>query len=396
MTLRKLFGSRLAHVPSADWNLGQLGASIVTPADAVSTLEAAASAVLGVECMAVGSARTAIWAALTTAQDISRVWVPAYTCVAVPNAVIAAGKEIRWVDVDGPNLDMSVVLSESRLGDAVLAQHTYGVPVDPDAIRAARHQGLYVVEDRAHRFDAADAIGDAVVFSLEHSKVVSGGQGGLLHLAGSDQIAAAEELLRTLPQDSGASVRRIVLTSIGQLVFDWHAPVADRLGAAIRRALLRLPAVSAEGQTVVELAGQGIVPRSLHPRLARLAERAIRRVHANLAHRERIAAIYRERLASLTPDWLPEGRPVVRYPVWAGNGDAVWRRVRAAGIDLGPRWFSSPVHPAGSRSSYVNGLAPRAEELSGAVLTLPTHMRVSEVEAVRIADEVTTAVRNAA
>lgn len=396
MTLRKLVGSRLAHVPSADWDLADVGAAVASPTDAVRALETAASSALGVECMAVGSARTAIWAALTTAHEIRRVWVPAYTCVAVPNAVAAAGIEIRWVDVDGPNLDMDVVLAEGRAGDAVLAQHTYGVPVDPDAIRAARQRGVYVIEDRAHRFDAAEAAGDAVIFSLEHSKVVSGGQGGLLHVAAGDQAAAAARLIGALPQDAAASVRRIVLTSMGQLLFDWHAPVADRAGAAIRRALLRLPAMSAEGQTADELAGQGIVPRSLHPRLARLAERAIRRVDANLAHRVRIAAIYRERLPSLTPAWLPEGRPFVRYPVQVGDGDAVWRRVRWAGIDLGPRWFAAPVHPAGSRSSYVAGLAPRAEELSKAVLTLPTHLRVSEGEAVHIADAVTTAVRRAA
>jgi len=396
VTLRKLVGSRLAHVPSADWDLAHVGAAVSTPAHAVRALEAAASTVLGVECQAVGSARTAIWAALTTATDIRRVWVPGYTCVAVPNAVAAAGFEIRWVDVDGPNLDMGVVLSEGRPGDAVLAQHTYGVPVDPDAIDAARQQGLYVIEDRAHRFDAAEAAGDAVVFSLEHSKVVSGGQGGLLHVAGADQAAAIVRLIGTLPQDAAAGVRRIVLTSMGQLLFDWHAPVADRAGAAIRRALLRLPALSAEGQTADELAGEGIVPRSLHPRLARLAERAIRRVDANLAHRRRIAAIYRERLPALTPSWLPHDTPLVRYPLQVGDGDDVWRRVRRAGIDLGPRWFAAPVHPAGSRSSYVDGLAPRAEALSRAVLTLPTHLRVSEGEAARIADAVTAATRRAA
>lgn len=390
MTLRRLVGSRPAHVPSADWGRAHLSAflSVRASPEAAAELERTAAAELGFAFLALGSCRTAIWAALTTAPGLRRVWVPAYTCVAVPNAVSAAGLEIAWVDVDGANLDMESVLARAQPGDALIAQHTYGIPIDSALLVEARRQGIYVLEDRAHRFDADDIVGDATVLSLEHSKVVSGGQGGLVHAADSAQMSAIEELRRGLRPVTDSVARSVVMTSVGQLVFDWRGPLLDRAGATARRLLLRLPATSIAGQTEDELGGQGITPTASHPRLARLAAIGIRRHAANLDHRRQLVSIYAGRLTAHTPTWVPRDRPLVRFPVLVDDAERAWHAIRGRGIDLGPRWFAAPVHPAGSRSTYVPGSAPNAERLARSVLTLPTHPRVSRDDAREIAEVV--------
>ena len=387
MTLRKLAGSRATHVPSADWGLGHLRAVAFPPnaGRATELLESESSAALRLDCIAFGSARTAIWAALKTAPQVRRVWIPAYTCVAVPNAVQAAGLEIEWVDVEGANIDLDAVLSAARPGDAVIAQHTYGIPIEPELLHRAQRSGLFVIEDRAHRFDGRDAAGDVLVYSLEHSKVVSGGLGGLAHVRDIGQRREMKQLQRDLPSIHDAVAWRVVLTSLGQLAFDWRAPILDRAGAAARRILLRLPPTSVAAQSRQELAGAGIAPTSPHPRLAALAVSGLERLRENLAHRLRICEIYRGSLPALTPDWVPSEVSLVRFPVVVPDADVALRACRRAGIDLGVRWFAAPVHPPGARSSYEPGAAPRAEALARTVLTLPTHARVTEGDAEQIA-----------
>ena len=63
-------------------------------------------------------------------------------------------------------------------------------------------------------------------------------------------------------------------------------------------------------------------------------------------------------------------------PIVVDDAAPVTARLRAAGLDPGPRWFDAPVHPTGSRSSYVPGSAPIAESLSRRILSLPTHQLI--------------------
>lgn len=387
MSALRLFDSRLAHVPSADWGWQQVAAALSPRyrATAVAIAEATASEILGLDLVAFGSARTAIWAALRATPGLRRAWVPAYTCVAVPNAVEAAGLEIRWADVDGPNISMKEVLADAQPGDAVIAQHTYGIAPDPAGLRAARAAGMFVVEDRAHRFDADQLIGQAVVFSLEHSKVVSGGQGGLLGSSDPATLETFRAMQRGLRPMGSGTARRVLLTSLSQLALDWRGDVLSRVGSASRRLLLRVPLASIRGQTEDEVSGRGIQPAAMHPRLAGVAEHSIRCAAVNVAHRIAIGRIYHEQLSELVPEWLPAGAALVRFPVIVEDAATIARLMRQRGLDLGPRWFEAPVHPAGAISSYVPTSAPAAEHLAARVLTLPTHARVSTDEATRIA-----------
>lgn len=377
---------RLLHVPSADWTVRQAIRALLGGAGpgSVRDLESVAARSLGGPVVAFGSARAALAVSVQLLAGPGRtVFVPAFTCVAVPNAVRTAGARIRWVDVVGPNIDVEEVLRIGQPGDSVIAQHTYGVPIDPAAIRALRSRGLLVIEDRAHRFDGADVAGDVAVFSLEHSKVVSGGQGGLVRAddqALLDRIQAARDALDDSPSPD---VSRVLRTSAVQrlLAVPGVPPAVSSLG---RRIALRVPALSQPGQTIDEIAGGAVEVHRLDPRLAAMARASVASSQANLDHRARIAARYVECLGPLIPDWARVARPYVRMPAVVDDAERVTRALRADGLDLGSRWFEAPVHPAGSQSSFRPGSAPNAERLAAQVITLPTHPLVTEVDLERV------------
>lgn len=376
---------RLLHVPSADWTIRQAIRALrggVGPGS-VSDLESIAASALGGPVVAFGSARAALAVALQVLAGPGRtVFVPAFTCVAVPNAVRTAGGRIRWVDVVGPNIDVDEVLRIGKPGDSVIAQHTYGVPVDPAAIRALRSRGLLVVEDRAHRFDGAGVAGDVAIFSLEHSKVVSGGQGGLVR-ADDQALHARLQAARDVLDDGSPDVSRILRTSAVQRLL--AAPAVPAAVSSLgRRIALRVPPLSQPGQSIDELAGGVVEVHRLDPRLAAVALASVASTQANLDHRARMAARYVERLGPLIPDWARVARPYVRMPAIVDDAGRVTRALRAAGLDLGPRWFEAPVHPAGSQSSYRPGSAPNAEHLAAHVITLPTHPLVTDVDLERV------------
>jgi dTDP-4-amino-4,6-dideoxygalactose transaminase len=363
------------------------------PATEVGRLEAAAERVLGVPVIAFGSARSAIAAILLAVRPTTgRVVLAACTCVAVPNAIRSANLRSVWLDIDGPNIDPRLITEGVRPGDAVLVQHTYGVHVAPDVVAAARERGAFVIEDRAHRFDGASILSDAVVYSLAHSKVVSGGQGGLAWV--SDPRLAVE--LRRIRDGAApvtdAAAARILRTSAVQAGLAHLGGPTSRPVGLLRRLALRIPSISVPAQTDDELHGLGVEILGCQPELAAAAERAVASAPQTIDHRRSIGARYRARLCGQVPPWAAGDEALVRMPLVVEDAETTWATLRRAGWDLGPRWFNAPVHPRGSISDYPAGSAPNAERLVRTVLTLPTHPLISA----EIADEISDAVAAAA
>ncbi|MGR7000738.1 DegT/DnrJ/EryC1/StrS family aminotransferase [Yinghuangia aomiensis] len=103
-------------------------------------------------------------------------WISAIT------SAFHAGSFPRFVDLapDSPNLDPGAVPDDRA---AVLVTHTYGIPAPMDAVLAT---GIPTVEDCSHAHGAVyqgqpvGSWGAAGAFSLQESKAVSAGEGGIL------------------------------------------------------------------------------------------------------------------------------------------------------------------------------------------------------------------------
>ena len=106
--------------------------------------------------------------------------VPAYSCVALPNAVLACGARPVVADVSREgwviNLESlaNVVTSKTR---AVVAVHTFGFPAN---IRALLSSGIPVVEDCAHGFspNLMGLSGTLAITSFYATKLIGAGEGG--------------------------------------------------------------------------------------------------------------------------------------------------------------------------------------------------------------------------
>jgi aminotransferase EvaB len=132
---------------------------------------------------------------------------------------------------------------------------------------------------------------------------------------------------------------------------------------------------------------------------ALLALRQLRRLDDNLAHRRRIAGIYAERLAPLggaPPAVIDGDEPaLVRYPLSVPDRQAAARRIAPSAVP--GLWFTSVLEEAQTpaHGGYAQGSCPVAEDAARRLVNLPTHPRVRDDDAERIAAAAATALRAA-
>jgi len=136
---------------------------------------------------AVSSGTAALFLALRTlgAGPGVTVGLPSYSCSALLNSVYMTGAIPKIFDVRADTfcLDVEGVLAQAPEVRIVVAVHTFGAAADAVALKSA---GMTVVEDCCQSLGgiiegrALGAVGDAAVFSFYASKIVTGGQGGLL------------------------------------------------------------------------------------------------------------------------------------------------------------------------------------------------------------------------
>ena len=116
--------------------------------------------------------------------------VPAYTYFSSATSVLNLGAIPVFADIERGtgNIDPGC-LREQITGrtKAVMVVHANGVPVDMDAVMAiAEAHGIAVVEDCSHSHGAVykgkrvGTIGDVGGFSIQHKKILSVGEGGIV------------------------------------------------------------------------------------------------------------------------------------------------------------------------------------------------------------------------
>jgi dTDP-4-amino-4,6-dideoxygalactose transaminase len=120
----------------------------------------------------------------------AEVIVPPYTFIATATSVIAANAIPVFADIDRDTMCLDPKAIEAAITPstaAIIPVHIGGMPADMDAIKAvAAKHGLVVIEDCAqahgavYRGKKVGALGDMGAFSLQSSKNVTAGEGGLV------------------------------------------------------------------------------------------------------------------------------------------------------------------------------------------------------------------------
>lgn len=150
----------------------------------VNALEAGFADLLGGgDACAVSSGTAALFLALRAlgAGAGWKVALPTYTCSALLNAVYHAGATPVLTDVMSDTFCMDPAHPALKDADIAIAVNTYGAQAD---LRAIRRSGLKVIEDCCHSLGSVlrrqEEEGDAAFFSFYATKLITGGQGGLV------------------------------------------------------------------------------------------------------------------------------------------------------------------------------------------------------------------------
>lgn len=187
--------------------------------------------------------------------------VPAYSFVATPLSVLHAGAIPVFADVDERTglLDPATIPETSRTR-AIMPVHVHGCAADIAPLEAiCERRGLVLVEDAAqahgatYRGKPVGSLGDVAAFSLQSSKNLGAGEGGVLTTNRAD-IATAAHRIRNFGQDVALSdgfdperpldgTRALESTRIG-----WMYRGNELLAAFARAGLAELPARTAAAQ----------------------------------------------------------------------------------------------------------------------------------------------------
>jgi dTDP-4-amino-4,6-dideoxygalactose transaminase len=290
--------------------------------------------------------------------------VPAFTWVATANVVEQTGAKPVFCDIEPGTYNIDV----RRLGDLVTERtvgiipvHLFGLAADlPAVIDVAQRKGLWVIEDAACGLGAAvderhvGTAGTIGCFSFHPRKSITTGEGGMA-VTNDDSLA---EILRSL-RDHGSAPS--LASTPGMAAY-------PRLGFNYRMTDI-----------------QGAIGRA-----------QLRRAHAFIDERRRIAAAYDERLADvpwvhlpLTPSGYAHGYQayVIRVPLEVR--DRLMAHLTTCDIASRPGTHAPPLTDYyRSRYGYRNGDFPEASEAERSTLALPMFPGLTSGEIRRVVDAV--------
>lgn len=322
----------------------------------------------------------------------SAVALPAYGCYDLATAADGAGAPVVLYDIDSetlaPDLD-SLRRALSHEVGAVVLVHLYGIPADPEPVRAAMAgTGAALIEDAAQGAGASlrgrplGGFGDVSILSFGRGKGNTAGRGGaLLACAGPGVERVADARARVLPPVRG-------LKEILQLKMQWLLGRPSLYAVPASLPFLQL------GETLYH-------PPSPTRGLSAVAARTLavtwplgeREAEVRRSHAARLSAPAGWGLTTVrVPDGAQAGylrlpfvaSPAVRFE--AGTPEA-----RALGIMPGYPLALCDLRSRGFGARIRNGedAFPGARLLAQRLVTLPTHSLLDEEDLVRLGDRVT-------
>jgi len=192
--------------------------------------------------------------------------VPAHTFIATPHAMAHQGAIPVFCDIDERTYNIDPAKIEELVTErtkAIVAVHLYGLPADMDEIHAiANRHGLAVIEDAAQSHGATykgkktGTLAASAGFSLNATKNLSGGEGGLfvtddedLFTAGRRLSVFGEDVVATGPDE----FRSYVSHSLG-----WNYRNQEMSSAFARSQLRRLDEYNATAQANAKVLAAGL------------------------------------------------------------------------------------------------------------------------------------------
>lgn len=347
-----------------------------------------------------GSGREALLAILRALKCRAgeEVIVQGYTCVVVPNAIIAAGMTPVFADIEEDTLNLDIAEVEKLITPqtrAVICQHTFGIPAFTKELRnlCDRHS-LMLIEDCAHIIPDGTGpkeighAGDAMFFSFGRDKAISGVAGGA---ALSKHPDIADELRKQKEEAPSLhlwEIKRLlqypILYAIAKRLY------AIGLGKAFLYACSKLRILA---RILTEKEKQGMMNTTIHAMpnaCAILALQQWKQLKQINDHRRMLTAFYFEEsakrswpmLLGVLPDY-----PLQKFPLFTQGAEHIRQVLKKEHVYLHDGWTGCVICPESANAEacgYKDGDDPDAEMAGKQILTLPTNPDTSMAQAKRL------------
>lgn len=316
----------------------------------------------------------------------------AFTCVAVPEAILAAGATPVYADLSAgsPNMDPADAVSKiTPRTRAIVVQHTFGIagPI-AEVVAAAASREIAVIEDCCHSFSTRvdgigiGSLGDAAFYSLEWGKPLPCGVGGLAFAQDEEIRARIAELALALRRPGLWRQFRLECQYAGFSLL--YRPATYWFVKAVFNRLSALGAAESNFNETHERSSEDF-ELSMAPLVERRFSRKLSRLDQVSAHSRRVCSVYNEMPLSAELSRVSGcesgGAVLVRYPLWAANKAALVESAQRQRIELAG-WYATPIHPLGPAQlaavGYQSGQCPIAERACDEIVSLPTNAWVDD------------------
>lgn len=331
-----------------------------------------------------------------------RVAIQAFTCVAVPEAIFAAGATPIYVDVERGRFNMCPDDLRRKIAGvkAIVLQHTFGIPAAMDRLLDVAGT-IPVIEDCCHTYDSQFAgqtvgtFGIGSFYSFEWGKPVVAGIGGGAIARSESLRTSLSEAYKDLPACDLVQDLKISLQFSGfRLLYHprvyWYVRDIFRL---LSRSRLFIGNYTGRSNSPGTRSHAEVFGTLENMRMSRFAESRLRVAWLKRAafrnNSERLAAIYRQARSPLIEHPVADLSSMTvfaRYPLLTSDKQHMLRKARNAYVEIAS-WYDTPIHPLSGADlaaiGYEEGSCPNAERLCEQVVSLPTNLRVTMAEAKR-------------
>lgn len=342
------------------------------------------------------SGRSALYAILHCS-DIGKgdeVIIQAFTCVAVPNAIIATGAMPIYVDIDSTlTIDPGDLETKiTKKTKAIIVQHTFGIPTNMDVILSiAQKYKIPIIEDVAHTIGGEykrkklGTIGDAAIFSFGREKAFSSVFGGM---AITNDLVLGKKLHMYQKQKNFPSffwvMQQLFYPIIASLMLTLYYVLF--IGKIMHYVLRRFHFFSYPVSTNEK---KGIfLPREvkrLPNALAFLVLLQLKKLETYNQKRRHFSKFYKEQLTE-TGFQFDIHTPLLRFPLIVSDKKKIKAYFAKRGIYIGD-FYNQVVDPLGvhlEKIYYKKGMCPNAEKIAEQVINLPTYPTMTMKDAQRI------------
>ncbi len=349
------------------------------------------------QVLAYSSARGSL-AAFMKAAEIGpgdSVLLSCFTCLAVPSAVIACGARPIYADIDSSTLNVnleSILKSVEDDTKAIVVQHTMGCPVEEinEICQFAKDTGLLVIEDCALSIGSRSKgipigfHGDAAIFSLELSKTLSAGWGGVLVNNNRDLESVLLKDYENIPEESKyTQMRKLLQITLTGLFYSKYIYFFGKYLISVGYKVKFFKGSTPDHEKYGKV-DQNFVSR-LSGAQAKLAISQFKRINEvatinnrNFLYLQKCLKDAGIEVLGLAPK---EDFPVSpRVAFLVNDPDAVSLWFYRKGIELG-RWFDGPLSPLPIFNFDVSQF-PNVKKISNHIVNLPCHNRLTKSDLV--------------